>query len=171
VANGPRIIFVAATDGTGRGGNRGRWHPVGAYDEQSRYGWRLIGANNRELGRSPSTYDGLAEARAIAGTVRARAAELTTLVTNQESDGSWAWQAQLGGAVVAVSGRTYLRQRECQYNYQQFVVGIALAGEILSPLPRPRVRMRRLPTMPGHPSHTYRETRPDNGLPFEPAAP
>jgi hypothetical protein len=170
VANGPRIIFIAARDGAGQAGGAGRWHPVGAYEEQSQYGWRLIGANNRELGRSPSTYDGLAGARAIAASVRERAAELTTVIANQETDGSWAWQARLDGAPVAVSGRTYLRQRECQYNYQQFVLGLASATESLSPLLRPRVRLRRLPTVQGQAPRSL-SARPDNGQPLEPAAP
>jgi hypothetical protein len=171
VANGPRMIFVAATDGTANAAGSGRWHPVGQYDEESRYGWRLIGANNRELGRSPRTYEGLAGARAMARLVRESSADLTIVLLNQDTDGTWAWQAQFADAAVAVSGRSYLRQRECQYNYQQFVVGLASAAESLSPLLRPRVRLRRFPTVSGHPAGSLREPRPDNGLPFEPAAP
>ena len=165
MANGPRIIFIAAVDGSGRTGTPGRWHPIGAYDEQSRYGWRLIGANNRELGRSPVTYEGLAAARAMASTVRSRAADLSAVLTNEETDGSWAWRARLGESVVAVAGRTYLRQRECQYNYQQFLLALGSATESLSPLARPRVRLRRLASLPP------RAITPESGLPFEPAAP
>lgn len=165
MANGPRIIFIAAADVVGREGISGRWHPVGDYDEQSRYGWRLIGANNRELGRSPVTYGGLAEARGMATAVRSRAIELSHTFTNNETDGSWIWLATLGAMTVAVSGRTYLRQRECHYNYQQFVAALGVAVESLSPTVRPRVRLRRLPPLPP------RGARPDNGLPYEPAAP
>ena len=164
MANGPRIIYIAATD-IFREGLSGRWHPVGDSGEECRYGWRLIGANNRELGRSPVTYDGLPEARHMATTVRLKAIELSKVFANDDTDGSWIWRASLGSTTVAVSGRTYLRQRECHYNYQQFVAALGVAVESLSPAFRPRVRQRRLPAQP------TRAPGRDTGLSFEPAAP
>jgi hypothetical protein len=41
---------------------------------------------------------------------------------------SWSWFVECEGEVLAVSGRAYLRQRECQYSLWQFLAAAAVAG-------------------------------------------
>jgi len=41
---------------------------------------------------------------------------------------SWIWSVEYEGEVLAVSGRAYLRQRECQYSLWQFLAAAAVAG-------------------------------------------
>jgi hypothetical protein len=140
------------------------WRPVADEDGTARYGWRLIGANNRELGRGLATFSGLREARLAAGAVRQRSAELREQMDNDPDNGSWGWRASLDGAVAAMSGRRYQRMRECSYNFQQFVVGLATAVENLSPTSPQRIRVRRYVSTPisGY------DRRP---VPSQPAAP
>jgi hypothetical protein len=164
VANGPRIIFVPAADVETAKGTPGGWRPAGSDDEAARYGWRLIGANNRELGRSPSTYADLSEARSNASALKSRAFELSEQIENDPKNGSWGWRASLDGAVVAASGRGYQRQRECSYNFRQFVVGLVAAVENLSPVTPLRVRVRRYTT-------TTVPARLEQNPPFQPAVP
>jgi hypothetical protein len=119
----PRFLFVPGV----RGANDG------PHDEGVRangVSWRLLGANNRELGRSAQVYPELASCQRAAMEVRARIAELTTEIRAEQSTGRWHWRLALQGETVAVAGRSYLRLRECRYNLGQFVAlapGTALA--------------------------------------------
>jgi hypothetical protein len=86
------------------------------------WSWRLLGANNRELGRGGSVHDSADEC-------------LTSLADNQAKvplakpvtlfvEGRWTWQFQLDGEPFAVAGRAYQRQRECRYGFGQFLVAL-----------------------------------------------
>ena len=86
-------------------------------------GWRLLGANNRELGRSAYVYTDTADALLAVQALRATAALLTM---NQERDaaGQWRWWAALDGTLVAVSGRGFRRAQDCLLNEEQFVAAL-----------------------------------------------
>ncbi|GMA86706.1 hypothetical protein GCM10025868_19560 [Angustibacter aerolatus] len=66
------------------------------------------------------------------------------VATRPERPG-WAWRAVLDGVLVATSGRTYQRQREAAYAYQQFAVHLPAAvvdDRLLQQVLRGRTRRR-----------------------------
>ena len=85
--------------------------------------WRLVGGNNRELGRAqvPAEPDDVccaAVRRLLQGLDRA-----TPKIKSAGPHGasSWTWSLELDQVTLAVSGRSYLRQRECQYSLAHFI--------------------------------------------------
>lgn len=96
--------------------------------------WRLVGANNRELGRAPDSVPaelGCQEAVAWLGKKLPEASGRVKL----GPDNTWTWSIECDGEVLAVSGRPYLRQRECQYNLWHFLEAapVAAAEDSCSP--------------------------------------
>jgi hypothetical protein len=89
--------------------------------------WMLVSGNNRPLGRGATSCATYADARTAVQLVRARAHEAVRVVAPNESTGQWSWSLQVGGVPVAVSGRTYLRLRECHYNLDRFLDAVTLA--------------------------------------------
>lgn len=90
-------------------------------------GWRLLGGNNRELGRSATVY---ADKMAAADSVRRvqRAVEVAkAALTLEPGSGNWTWKLDLDGEVIAVSGRGFRRERECRHNLEQFQAGAPVA--------------------------------------------
>ncbi|MGI5137502.1 MULTISPECIES: hypothetical protein [unclassified Streptomyces] len=90
-------------------------------------GWRLIGSNHRELGRSAETFAGFEECRAAVQRLRERIADARMLLTTSEGAGGWSWRLEIDGQAVAVAGRPYQRQRDCQYNVGQFLNAVPVA--------------------------------------------
>ena len=89
-------------------------------------GWRLLGGNNRELGRSARVH--AAEA-VIAEIDRVQSAfDRLSIVVSKTQTGKWYWAASDGGERLAMSARTYGRQRECRYNAEQFLRALPLAA-------------------------------------------
>ncbi len=89
--------------------------------------WRLLGANNRELGRSPRVFADASAARQAMVELVARRAEVVPTVSSSRSTGLWSWRVDLGADGVAVASRTYQRRRDCQYNLTQFQGALPLA--------------------------------------------
>ncbi|HEV3173769.1 MAG TPA: hypothetical protein VGZ32_25690 [Actinocrinis sp.] len=84
--------------------------------------WRLLGANNRELGRGPGQFSDLEGCQAAVRDLVARIAGATPGITSDSGHtGAWSWRLDLGGRAVAVSCRTYLRHRECTYSLAHFI--------------------------------------------------
>ncbi|TDT95719.1 hypothetical protein EDD99_7554 [Streptomyces sp. 846.5] len=102
-------------------------HPVSSGDRDVRTVWRLLGPNNRELGRGAAAF-GTAEScldavlRLRADVHRAVVAALRT-----QPGAMWAWRLSVDELPVAASGRAYRRQRECQYNLAQFLEAVPSA--------------------------------------------
>ncbi|MEV7281485.1 hypothetical protein [Streptomyces sp. NPDC093111] len=116
-----------------------RQRPVG---EVPRFGWRLVGANHRELGRSAQVFGDPGECRAAVVRLRERVGDARTLLTVADAagGGGWAWRLEIEGRPVAVAGRTYQRQRDCQFNLGQFLQVVPVA-ELAEQAPaRQRVR-------------------------------
>jgi hypothetical protein len=99
-------------------------------------GWRVLGANNRELGRSAGpfwrvdqAYQAVHEAQAV----------LERTVTRFWADdlGEWFWNISLDGEQLAVSSRGYRRQRECNYSIEQFREHFPTARVVASHVLRP----------------------------------
>lgn len=84
-------------------------------------GWRLLGANNRELGRAALAYPDAESALAAVQDVRLLAVESGAHIVHDPTTGFWAWHL-LGAedVVVATSGRGFRHERECRYNLEQF---------------------------------------------------
>jgi len=91
------------------------------------FAWRLLGGNNRELGRSAQVHPSPAACRDAAVEVRNRIAALTSVLATDARQGQWRWRLDDADAAVAVSSRLYLRQRECTYNLAQFIAGAPIA--------------------------------------------
>jgi uncharacterized protein YegP (UPF0339 family) len=119
----PRIVLVT--------GGRGRTAPTSwphadqvvgtAGRDGSWYGWRLLAANNRELGRSPQVHAALTECQQAAVRMVTDFEALTTVVSADSARGLWRWRLDGADSAVAVSSRLYLRQRECVYSLRQFL--------------------------------------------------
>jgi hypothetical protein len=90
--------------------------------------WRLLGGNNRELGRSAQVFGGLEACHLSALAIQRRVGAATPELRSEAATGRWTWQLRLDGEPVAVAGRAYLRLRECQYNLAQFIAFAPAAG-------------------------------------------
>lgn len=69
--------------------------------------WRLLAANNREIGRSSSLYSSFARARAHVLQLQARVGDLTVTSVNGPTAGTHGWYIALDGVAVMTSGRWY----------------------------------------------------------------
>lgn len=83
-------------------------------------GWRLLGANNRELGRSALASPDAEAALGDIARARRLAREGEGHIVHERRTGHWAWHLDDEGEVVAVSGRGFRYERECRYNLEQF---------------------------------------------------
>lgn len=103
---------------------------VSTADGADTVGWRLLGGNNRELGRSAQVHS----ARTILDEIDRvqSAADRLSIVVSKSQTGKWYWAASGDGRRLAMSSRTYGRQRECRYNAEQFLRALPIAA-----LPRP----------------------------------
>jgi hypothetical protein len=101
--------------------------------------WRLLGANNRELGRSPLWYPDLESCREAIRLLKRDIDGVTSAITAVTlPGGAWSWRLAVSGRPVAVAGRPYLRHRECAYNLSHFVAAVPtaqIADELCAPVP------------------------------------
>jgi hypothetical protein len=128
MAGGARFQFVA---GRRRHGVSVPTWPGGDSEEVTEgtwFAWRLLGGNNRDLGRSAQVFSGPDECRAAVKEVRGRAGDLVAVILVEADSGMWTWRLELDGSVVAVAARPYYRQREGQYNLSQFLAALADAA-------------------------------------------
>ena len=127
----PRFLFVSGPSGLGFGSSGRPW-----------YSWRLVGANNRPLASSRTTFLSLMECRQSVETLQGSAVEGTIGLVADVTNGLWCWRYDVGGDTVAVSARSYQRQRECRYSADAFLAAVTLAvcsAELIM-LPRGRER-------------------------------
>ncbi|MFB7515206.1 hypothetical protein [Streptomyces sp. NPDC056144] len=87
--------------------------------------WRLVGANNHELGRGPDLHGGHTACRAAVGQLREGLDRAVPHVTMAPTTGAWTWQLALDERCVAVAARSFRRQRECRHSLQLFLVAAA----------------------------------------------
>ena len=84
-------------------------------------GWRLLGPNNRELGRAALAYPDAEEALAAVAVVRILASAGAAHIVHESTATPWVWHLETeDGRVVATSGRGFRHERECRYNLEQF---------------------------------------------------
>jgi hypothetical protein len=88
--------------------------------------WRLVGGNNRVLGRAPGGFVDFESGYAAILFLRERIADALP-VLGVAATGGRAWRLEIDGVVVARSARTYLRGRENLYNLAHFLDSVPLA--------------------------------------------
>lgn len=90
--------------------------------------WRLLGANNRELGRSAVWYPDRDSCLEAVHSLQREIGAVTSAITAVANPGgAWSWQLAVRGRPVAVAGRPYHRHRECAYNLSHFVAAVPAA--------------------------------------------
>ena len=123
---------VLATDGSS-------WRP--ATGAVGPYAWRLLGANNRDLGRSATVFPDAAACETSIAALRQLADRGVATSTRDGQRGTWTWRLDAGpGLPVARSARGYVRQRECQYALAAFRDVAPLAEVVQAVVPRPMSR-------------------------------
>jgi hypothetical protein len=89
--------------------------------------WRLVGSNNRELGRSSHVYPDLAACKVAVTFLQAHIDEAERLLATNNDTGLWLWRLNIGDQWMAAAGRSYQRRRECLYNVLRFVAAAPTA--------------------------------------------
>lgn len=101
--------------------------------------WRLLSANNRQLGRSAAVFDDVAAARAAALALQDSLGAVDQVVTRLATPPRWVWSLVRAGTVVAVSGRSYETERAVVRTLSLFLSSAAAAPvAVVNRLPRPR---------------------------------
>lgn len=95
--------------------------PQAATEGGSWYGWRLIGANNRELGRSALSFASYQLARRAILQLKQGIGRLVHHSTTDPRTGRWGWQIDLEESAVAVSSRWYERDHDGRIGAAKFV--------------------------------------------------
>ena len=113
-------------------------------------GWRLLGANNRELGRSAASYVDAEAALESVTRVRELATSGEAHIVHEPQNGLWAWHLEDAGVLVANSGRGFRHERECRYNLEQFrdAAPTAPSSDAAVPTEFPWQRTVLMPTQP-----------------------
>ncbi|MEY9872790.1 hypothetical protein ABH931_002267 [Streptacidiphilus sp. MAP12-33] len=128
--SGARFLIVTGTDRDSGG-------------ESPWFGWRLLSANNRELGRSAGFFPGRQDCEAAVTRLRAELDRAVPVVYVVRPDSLWRWRLDVDGAETARSGRAYHRLRECRYNLAHFLAGVPQADAAAHSLPEQRFAVRR----------------------------
>jgi len=107
--------------------------------------WRLVGANNREMGRSPQLFASLPACREAVGRLQASLREAQSVLSADPVTGHWGWRVEVGVVTVATGSRLYQRQRECKCSASQFLALAPTALVAPDVVSRPPVRGLRRP--------------------------
>lgn len=105
----------------------------------ARLWWRLLGANNRPLGRSAVSYPDLSHSLTAAEAVRMLGAEARVAYLIDVDAGLRTWRLlhpTHSTQVLAISARGYYRQRECRSSVQCFLAALPEAGVLAPQQPR-----------------------------------
>lgn len=86
--------------------------------------WRLLSANNRELGRGLAPYTDEDACRRAVLRLTVEIGRTTAVMCREQATAMWGWRLDFDGDPLAQSARTYRRQRECLYNLAQFRSGV-----------------------------------------------
>ena len=89
--------------------------------------WRLVGGNNRVLGRAPGCFVDFETGYAAVLFLRERIADALPVLGVAPETGGRTWRLEIDNIVVARSARTYLRGRENLYNLAHFLDSVPLA--------------------------------------------
>ncbi len=98
-----------------------RMAPVAGRAGGDRYSWRLITANNRDLGRGVASFVSYQLARRAVEQLRLAVRRLVQHSTNDPATGRWGWRFDLDGVPVAASGRWYERDHDARLGAARFL--------------------------------------------------
>jgi hypothetical protein len=101
--------------------------PSESGEDDEQISWLLVSSNNRPLGRGGLTFASGEACRDAVARLREQHTRVRATSGPAEATGQWAWRADLDGDTVAVSSRTYLRHRECDYNLHRFLEAVPSA--------------------------------------------
>jgi hypothetical protein len=82
--------------------------------------WRLLSANNREIGRGVDEYPDAESCRVGVKVLQSIVDELDGIVRRTSSH-EWAWQLRQDGQPIALSGRGFDRLIRCEQGLAQFL--------------------------------------------------
>jgi hypothetical protein len=99
----------------------------GASAQETWYAWRLLGSNNRELGRSSAVYADPPACFRSAEALQAGVSRAEPVAAVNQKTGLWVWRLDLEGTPAAVAARSYKRRRECLYSLERFLATAPLA--------------------------------------------
>jgi hypothetical protein len=97
---------------------------AGPGDPQANFGWRVLAANNRPLGRTVAITQSLADSRESALAIHHRVLDATTVIAPESARDVWVWRVSLDSVAVAVCVRPYLRRVECLRGVGQFLTAV-----------------------------------------------
>ena len=101
------------------------------------FAWRLLSANNRELGRSYSTFRDTSACADAVAVLRTRIGDAEPAIVAGLRTGWWHWAVSVDGVAIAISARSFTRQRECEHNLEQFMAGVNVVCADLAPVAEP----------------------------------
>lgn len=110
----PRFVYLSDT-------------PRGEDVAGRRFGWRLVAANNRPLGRSMNVVESLTACRHHADRIHRRITDAVPSTSLDLGRAHWRWLLELDGVAVAVSVHPYMRRVECVRALGQFVTAVGVA--------------------------------------------
>ena len=94
---------------------------TGTTNAREWYGWRLMGGNNRELGRSARSYPSYPVVRKAVRDLQQHANRLVRSTVIDPATGRWGWRLDLDDRTVAVSGRWYERDHDSRVGMDKFL--------------------------------------------------
>ncbi|HEV2342956.1 MAG TPA: hypothetical protein VGS97_02580 [Actinocrinis sp.] len=122
---GPRFLFVCSNGAGTHARSVIVPNTLNPAQKSEHVAWRLLGANNRELGRSPIWYPDVESCREAVRVLKREIGGVTPAIMSvPQPGGAWSWRLAVSGTPVAVAGRPYHRQRECAYNLNHFVAAV-----------------------------------------------
>jgi len=96
-------------------------------DSRTHFGWRLLGANNRELGRGSSASKSIDDCADEASTLSAQCELIVFAHRRERSNEGWTWNGAFDRREVVRSSRSFRRERECMYNVEAFSEALSTA--------------------------------------------
>jgi len=96
-------------------------------DSRTYFGWRLLGANNRELGRGSNASKSLDDCADEVSMLAAQCGLIVFANRRARSNDGWTWNGALDRREVVHSSRSFRRERECVYNVEAFTEALAYA--------------------------------------------
>jgi hypothetical protein len=110
-----RFLIVLPHTGGFRSGRR-------SSSARTAVAWRLLGGNNRALGRSALQFETGDECEQAISLLRhSRTTQEDSRISFDPGNRGWRWQLLVNRVAVAESSRSYSRQRECRYSLEQFI--------------------------------------------------
>jgi hypothetical protein len=92
--------------------------------------WLLMSANNRRLGRSRMAFASYDECREAVLRLQREHARVRPQAVTDDATGRFGWRVDLDAEAVAISSRSYLRARECDYNLTRFLESVPNADVV-----------------------------------------